>query len=52
MYWLIWLAIGLLVLWVAAQALGWVLGAAIHAFWIGALGLLGFWLFQQARQFV
>ena len=52
MNWLILLAIGLVVLWIAAQVLGWVIGAAIHLFWIGALLLLGVWLFRQGRRYI
>lgn len=49
MNWLIWLAVVLVVLWVLAQALGWVLGAALHLLWIVALVLFAVWLFQKVR---
>ena len=49
MNWLPMLAVVLIVIWVAAEVLGWVLGAALHLLWIGALILLAFWLFQKMR---
>ena len=49
MNWLPMLAVVLIVIWVAAEVLGWVLGAALHLLWIGALVLLAFWLFQKMR---
>ncbi len=52
MSWLIWLAVGLVVLWIVALLLGWVIGAAIHLFWIAALVLLAVWLFKQGRRYV
>lgn len=45
MNWLLLLAIVLLVLWVAAEVLGWVIGAALNLLWIAALVLLAVWLF-------
>ncbi len=51
MHWLIWLAVALMVLWVVAQVLGWVIGAALHLLWIAALVLLAIWLFQKARTY-
>lgn len=49
MNWLLWAAIALVVLWVLAEALGWVLGALLHLLWIGALILFAVWLFQKLR---
>lgn len=46
---LLWLAIALLVFWVLAQVLGWVVGAFLHILWIGALILFAVWLFQKLR---
>ncbi len=37
------LAIVLLVLWVLAEAMGWVLGALLNLLWIGALVLFVVW---------
>lgn len=48
MSWLLFVAVVLLVLWVLAQAFGWVLGAALNLFWIVALVLLVIWLLQRA----
>jgi hypothetical protein len=47
MNWLLSLAMVLLVLWVLAQVLGWVLGAALQLLWIGALVLIAVWVFQK-----
>lgn len=47
MNWLLTIAIVLVVLWVLAEVLGWVVGAALHLFWIAALVLLAIWLFQK-----
>ena len=41
------LAIVLLVLWVVARVLGWVIGAALNLLWIAALVLLAVWLFRR-----
>ena len=49
MNWLLWLAIGLVVLWVLAEVLGWVLGALVNLLWIAALVLAALWLFQKLR---
>lgn len=49
MNWLPILAVVLVVLWLAAELLGWVLGAALHLLWIAALVLLAIWLFQKFR---
>jgi hypothetical protein len=49
MNWLLLLAIVLVVLWVAAEVLGWVLGAALHLLWIAALVLFAIWLVQKVR---
>ena len=43
------LAIVLVALWILAQALGWVVGAVLHLFWIVALVLLAIWLFKKMR---
>lgn len=50
MNWLLILAVVLIVLWVAAEALGWILGAALHLLWIVALVLFAIWLFQKVRR--
>ena len=50
MNWLLWLAIALVVLWVVAEALGWVLGVLLHLLWIGALVLVAVWLFRKLRR--
>src|SRR5690606_21864502 len=49
MNWLIWLAVVLVVLWILAEALGWVLGVAVHLLWIAALVLFVIWLFRKLR---
>ena len=49
MNWLVWLAIVLVIVWVLAEALGFVLGAALHLLWITALVLLAIWLFQKLK---
>jgi hypothetical protein len=41
------LAVVLLVLWVAAEVVGFALGAALNLLWIGALVLLVVWAFQR-----
>jgi hypothetical protein len=43
------LAIVLLVLWVAAEGVGFVLGAALNLLWILAVVLLVVWAFQRFR---
>ena len=50
MNWLLTLAIILVVLWILAEALGWVLGAALNLLWIAALVLLAIWLFGKVRR--
>lgn len=50
MNWLLILAVVLIVLWVAAEVLGWVIGAALHLLWILALVLAAIWLFQKIRR--
>lgn len=50
MNWLAILAVVLVVLWIAAKALGWVLGAALHLLWIAALVLLAVWLVGKIRR--
>ncbi|MBW3553182.1 MAG: hypothetical protein KY466_06720 [Gemmatimonadetes bacterium] len=49
MNWLLTLAIILVVLWVLAEVLGWVIGAALNLLWIAALVLLAVWLFNRVR---
>ena len=49
MNWLLWLAIILVVLWVLAEVLGFVLGAALHLLWIAAIVLFVLWLFRKVR---
>lgn len=49
MNWLLILAVFLLVLWIAAEILGWVIGAALHLLWIAALVLLAVWIYQKIR---
>ena len=50
MHWLPILAVVLVVLWVAAKALGWVLGAALHLLWIAALVLFALWIVGKVRR--
>ncbi|HEV2147487.1 MAG TPA: hypothetical protein VGR37_08790 [Longimicrobiaceae bacterium] len=50
MNWLLIFAIALVVLWVAAEVLGWVLGAALHLLWIAALVLLAVWVVGKIRR--
>jgi uncharacterized membrane protein required for colicin V production len=49
MNWLLWLAIILVVLWVLAEVLGFVLGAALHLLWIAAIVLFVLWLVRKVR---
>lgn len=49
MNWLLWVAVALVVLWILAEVLGWVLGALLHLLWIGALVLFALWLFRKLR---
>lgn len=49
MNWLLTLAIILVVLWVLAEVLGFVLGAVLHLLWIAALVLFAIWLFNKVR---
>lgn len=49
MNWLLTLAIVLVVLWILAEVLGWVLGAALHLLWIAAIVLFAIWLFNKVR---
>lgn len=49
MNWLLTLAIILVILWILAEVLGWVIGAALHLLWIAALVLLAVWLFRKVR---
>lgn len=49
MNWLLILAIVLVVVWVAAGALGWVIGAALHLLGVVALVLFALWLVQKVR---
>ncbi|MFW6088146.1 MAG: hypothetical protein ACODAB_00245 [Gemmatimonadota bacterium] len=46
---LLFLALALVALWVAAEIFGWVLGAALNLLWIGALILLAIWIVQKVR---
>ena len=46
---LLMIAAVLLVLWVLAELLGFVLGAALHLLWIAALVLIVVWAFQKFR---
>ena len=41
------LAVVLLVLWVAAEVVGFALGAVLNLLWIGAIVLLVVWAFQR-----
>lgn len=50
MNWLLSLAVLLIVLWVAASVLGWVIGAAFHLLWVIALVMIAMWLFQKVRR--
>lgn len=50
MNWMLILAVVLVVLWVAARVLGWVLGAALHLLWIAALVMLVVWLVGKVRR--
>lgn len=49
MNWLLGLAIVLVILWVLAEVLGWVLGAALHLLWIAAIVLFALWLLGKVR---
>lgn len=49
MNWLLLLAIALVGLWVAAEVLGFVLGAALHLLWITAVVLFAIWIVQKVR---
>jgi hypothetical protein len=49
MNWLVLLAVALLVLWLLAEAVGFVLGAALNLLWIGALVLFVIWMVQKVR---
>mgnify|MGYP006210299167 CR=1 FL=1 len=49
MNWLVVLAIALIVLWILAEVLGFVLGAALHLLWIAALVLLVIWIVGKIR---
>jgi hypothetical protein len=49
MNWLVILAIVFITLWILAEVLGFVIGAALHLLWIAALVLLAVWLFQKMR---
>lgn len=49
MNWLLLLAIALVAIWVMAEVLGWVLGAALHLLWIAALVLFAIWLVTKIR---
>lgn len=49
MNWLLTLAIILVILWILAEVLGWVIGVALNLLWIAALVLLAVWLFRKVR---
>lgn len=49
MNWLLWVAVLLVVLWVLAEVVGFVVGAALHLLWIIALVLAAMWLYQKIR---
>jgi len=49
MNWMLLLAIALVVFWIVARALGWVLGLALHLFWIAAVVLLIIWMIQKFK---
>ena len=49
MNWLVTLAVILVILWILAEVLGWVVGAALNLLWIAALVLLALWLFRKVR---
>lgn len=49
MNWLLWAAIILVVLWVLAEVLGFVLGALLHLLWIAAIILFVMWLIGKFR---
>jgi hypothetical protein len=46
MHFLLWIAILLFVLWIAARVIGFVAGVALNLLWIVALVLLVMWLFS------
>lgn len=52
MNWLAILAVILLALWILAEVLGWVIGAALNLLWIAALVLFAIWVFQKFRAHV
>jgi hypothetical protein len=49
MFWLPVLAIALLILWIAARALGFVLGVSLNLLWIAAVLLFVVWAIQSLR---
>lgn len=49
MNWLLVLAVVLAALWVTAEVLGFVLGAALHLLWIAAVVFFAVWLVQKLR---
>lgn len=49
MNWLLWVAIILVVLWVLAEVLGFVVGALLHLLWIAAIILFVMWLIGKLR---
>ena len=49
MNWLLTIAIVLVVLWILAEVLGFVLGAMLHLLWIAALVLFVFWVIGKLR---
>lgn len=50
MKWLPTVALLLIVLWAAARAFGWVLGAALNLLWIAAVLLFLVWALQALRR--
>jgi uncharacterized membrane protein required for colicin V production len=49
MNWLLTLAIVLIALWILAEILGFVLGAALHLLWIAAIVLFVIWVIGKIR---
>lgn len=47
MSWLLFLAIALLLFWVTAEALGWVIGIGLNLFWMAAVVLIAIWIVQK-----
>ena len=47
MNWMPIFAIALIILWIGARLLGFVLGAALNLLWIAAILLFAVWIFQR-----